>query len=648
MLKKLLIILLFLIMGIRIVYLNVYEHESYITKLNEKTNKYIYGTSAPRGRILDRNGVILVDNIGKKTIYYNKLKKINYQDEIIIAYQLANLIDIKIDKNTLKQFWLINNDNGDKLITDSEWQKYNERKISKEEINNLKIARIREEEINSYTKLDQKAATIYALMNVGYSYAPKEIVSDLSDETYAKIIENNIPGITGGLKWVRIYPYQDVLKDIFGTVSKIPYEKKEEYQKLGYNINDLVGTSYLELQYEEYLKGKKDLYKVNSDNTLSLIEEGYSGNDLYLSIDINIQLELEKTIKENILKAKKYKNTDYLSEAYSIISDPTTGEILAMSGQKLKNSDLKNPVWQNVNSNLITKSYTVGSVVKGASISVGYKYGVIDINTKMKDGCVKLDNVPIKCSYKNLGTINDLTAIAKSSNYYQFMIAIGITNNKYKYNMKLQTDKKDFDKFRDLFKEYGLGTLTNIDLPNEKTGIIGKNYSSDLLLNLAIGQYDTYTPIELLQYTNTLANLGVKKTPMLMKKIVNNHNKILISNDFKEIGVVSIDEKYRSRIREAMNLATKSGTAKNYIDKKYDPAGKTGTSETFIDTNNDGIMDTATTSIQYIGFAPYNDPKFSIIVIVPNIYVKKEYNYSKVYITRPISNSISNFFFENT
>ena len=177
----------------RLVYLMLFEGKYYETQakdLQQRERKI----KAARGKILDRNGVILVDNIGKKTIYYNKLKKINYQDEITIAYQLANLIDIKIDKNTLKQFWLINNDNGDKLITDSEWQKYNERKISKEEINNLQIARIREEEINSYSVLDQKAATIYALMNVGYSYAPKEIISDFvqMEENYKKTNPMNI------------------------------------------------------------------------------------------------------------------------------------------------------------------------------------------------------------------------------------------------------------------------------------------------------------------------------------------------------------------------------------------------------------------------------------------------------------------------
>lgn len=622
--------------------MNYYQGDIYSNALIYKTEKYLYGTSAPRGRILDRNGVVLVDNVGIKTIYYNKISGVSIEEEISISYELANLIDIKINENSFKNFWIINNSGGEKLITKEEWKLYNERKLSKEEINKLKIERVPSSDIENYSEIDKKAATIYSLMNKGYSYAPKEIISNLNDTEYAKVIESDIKGITGGLKWERYYPYGDVLKDVFGKVSTIPKEKLEEYKKKGYNTNDLVGTSYLELQYDDYLKGKNDLYKVNNDNTLKLIEQGSSGNDLYLSIDINLQLKLEDTIRENILKARKYKNTDYLSEAYSIVSNPSTGEILAMSGQMLNND-----TWKNVNTNLITKSYTVGSVVKGASIAVGYKYGVIDIGTKMRDGCIKLYNVPIKCSYKSLGTLNDLTAIAKSSNYYQFKIAIGITNNEYKYNMKLKTTKEDFDKYRNIYNEYGLGTLTNIDLPNEKLGIIGSNYSSDLLLNLAIGQYDTYTPIELMQYTNTLASGGIKRTPLLMKKILNEHKKILLENKFEQVGKVSIDDVYGNRIREAMNLATKSGTARNYINSKYNPAGKTGTSETFIDTNNDGKMDTKTTSIQYIGFAPYDNPEFSIIVIIPNIYEVKEYDYSKVYITRPISQTISNFFFEN-
>lgn len=624
-------------------FLNINCHSKYEELLSDKVNKYVYSPSAPRGRILDRNGKVLVDNVGVKTIYYNKLDKVTTKEEIKIAYELAKLVDIKVRESSLKNFWLVNNNYGDDLITVKEKELFNQRKLSSDDLKRMKYERVNDELLASFDEIDKKAATIYNLMNKGYSYAPKEIVSGISNDVYAKVIESDIKGITGGLKWERIYPYGGILRDVFGSIGSIPKEEMKEYQKLGYSINDIVGISYLEKQYEEYLKGEKDLYQVNKDNTLGVIKKGKSGNDLYLTIDIDLQLELERLMKENILKAKKNKNTRYFNETYSIVSNPSNGEIMAFAGVKLKNRE--NLEWQNVNTNLINKSYTVGSVVKGASMSVGYKYGVIDINTKVTDSCVKLYNIPVKCSYKKLGRINDVTALAKSSNYYQFMIAIGITNQKYKYNMKLKTTKEDFDKYRNMYNEYGLGTLTNIDLPNEQIGIIGNNYSSDLLLNLSIGQYDTYTPIELIQYINTLGSGGYKRVPMLMKEIKNDE-KIILRNSHNIVSEVSIDKVYRERIKEGLKSAAKSGTARGYVESKYEPSGKTGTSETFIDTDNDGRMDTKTISNAFIGYAPVEEPEFSIVVIAPNLYVDQDREYTKYNVSRYISHGISNFYFE--
>ena len=129
-----------------------------------------------------------------------------------------------------------------------------------------------------------------------------------------------------------------------------------------------------------------------------------------------------------------------------------------------------------------------------------------------------------------------------------------------------------------------------------------------------------------------------------MKQIVGD---TIINNQYEIVSRVSLESKYLDRLQEAMHLATTGGTARNYILSKYNPAGKTGTSETFIDTNNDGIMDTKTTSIAFVGYAPYDNPMYSVVVLAPNIYVEKEYNYSKVYITRYISQGITNFLFEN-
>jgi len=639
------LIIMFIVIVIRIYNLNVTHKEKYQKLLIEKTTTYVYGNNAPRGRILDRNGKVLVDNIGIKSVYYRKLKNVSINEELEIAEILASILDININNNVnvLKKYWLLKNNNGEELITFEEYELYKKRKLNSEDILKMKYKRITEKELDDLNDLDKEIATIYDLMNKGYSYDRKLIIENIDDFTYSKLIDKNIEGININVTWKRIYNYGDTLKDIYGTIGNIPEEKKNEYLNKGYELNDIVGLSYLEYQYEDYLKGEKDLYQVNSDNSLTLIKEGKKGNDLVLSIDIDVQLELEKLIQENILKAKKYKYTDYFSETYSIVSNPNTGEIIAMSGQKL--IDKNEEKFKNVNTKLINTSYTVGSVVKMATMSVGYKCDVIDINTKMNDGCIKLYQVPLKCSYKDLGNINDLTAISKSSNYYQFKIAIGVTNNTYKYNMKLNTTINDFNKFRNMYKEYGLGTLTNIDLPNESIGIIGNNVSSDLLLNLSIGQYDTYTPVELIQYVNTIANNGERKKLNLMKEIITSEN--IIKNNSEILNKVSLEEKYLNRLKEAMHLATKSGTARNYIKNVYNPAGKTGTSETFIDTNNDGIMDTKTTSLAFVGFAPYDNPQYSIVVLAPNLYEDNEKDYSKVYITRYISQGITNFLFEN-
>ncbi len=643
--KYLFLIITFFILLIRLIYINFYEKEKYQQILANKTNTYVYGTSAPRGRILDRNGNVLVDNKGVKTVYYTKLKGVTTKEEIEIAYQLAKILNIKINEDTFKEFWLILNNNGDSLIKEDEWRQYEERKLTNEDIKKLKLARIPKESLNNFSTLDKKSATIYNLMNKGYSYQKKEIMKYVNDNEYSLIVDSNIKGVTTELSFERVYNYGDTLKDIFGSLGSIPEEMKDDYLDKGYELNDVVGLSYLELYYEDYLKGEKDLYKVNDDNTLTLLKSGHKGNDLILSIDINAQLELEKIIKDNIVAAKKRKYTNYFSESYSIVGIPKTGEIIAMSGQKLV-SDYHNPIFQNVNTNLINSSFTVGSIVKLASISTGYKYGGVDIGTKMRDGCIKLYQVPIKCSYKKLGVLDDLNAISKSSNYYQFKIAINLTGQEYKYNMKLEPQKEVFDKYRSMFNSYGLGSLTNIDLPNENIGIIGNNYASDLLLNLSIGQYDTYTPIEIFQYVNTVASLGERRAPQLMKEIKNDNN-VILKNNYPILNQVDLESKYLERLRLAMNMATKNGTARNYILNFTNPAGKTGTSENYIDTNNDGVIDTKTNTLSFIGFAPYDNPMFSIVVINPNLYIDNGTDFTKTFYPRYISQGITKFLFEN-
>ena len=618
------------------------DKEFFTLALENKTVVYVSGGSAPRGRILDANGKVLVDNLGVKTIYYNKIKGISTSEEIEIAKKLASILSV--DEGSIleqKEFWLVNNNNGSNLITEEEYKLLDERKLSSSDLYDLKIERITEDMLNEEDELFRECAKVYSLMNDGYVYSKKEILKRVSDEEYAKVIESNIPGVTGELSWERIYLYGDTLRNILGSVGSIPSEEVDEYLSNGYELTDIVGISYLEKEYEEYLKGKKAKYLVNSDNTLTLVEEEQRGNDLVLSIDIDIQMKAEEIIKDKILLGKKYPNTDYYKDSYALVSNPLTGEIIAMAGIRLNSDD----TWSDISLNTINKSFTIGSAVKGATIAVGYQNNLIEMDKYITDSCVKLYLTPQKCSFKSLGRINDLTALAYSSNYYQFMIAIALTGNTYTPNMKLNATEEHFKIYRDMLASFGLGAITNIDLPGETTGIIGSTVADDLLLNLAIGQYDTYTPIEVLQYINSMAS-GTRMSLSLMKEIKND-DEVVVENEIEVLNDVAVDEEYLNRIREGLTLVLKEGTGKIYVRDDLLAAGKTGTSESFYDSDNDGKVDVQTITSTFAGYFPNEDPKYSVVVITPNISHNNGTNDTMYYGASKITKEITSFLADN-
>ena len=647
-LKKivLVLIIIFSIILYRLYDLAIIKNDYYKKLLDKKTNINVLGLSAPRGRILDINGNVLVDNIGINTIVYNK-NKLNVNNEIELAYKLANSINsIKEGSEyELKKFYLIQNNNGDDLITKKEYKLYNERKLSKKDLEKLKYERVDDNKLSTYNDMDKKAAKVYSLMNKGYSYDKKIISNNVTDEEFAKIMEMNLKGITGEHSWIRKYNYGTTLKDIFGTIGNISLENKDYYLNNNYELTDIVGISALEYQYDKYLQGKKAIYKLNNDKTLSLIKEAKRGNDLYLSIDINMVIDTNEILKNNVVKGKKMSNSKYYNGSYVLVIDSNTGKIKAMSGIRLLN-DKKDNIFSDASFNIFNSSFTPGSIVKGASMTVGYQNNLIEVGKKIKDSCVKLYLNPEKCSYKSLGYIDDITALKTSSNYYQFLLAIKSTGNTYKNNMKLDVTQGNFDLYRNTFKEYGLGNKTGIDLPNEPTGLIGKKIAGDLLLNLSIGQYDTYTILELGQYMNTIANNGTRYKLNLVDHIDNEDGKRIYTYNREILNKIELDSKYYERIKEGFRQVLYLGTGYGYTDTKYKPAGKTGTSESYLDLDNDGINDVKTITSTYAMFAPFDSPKYTVVVVSPNIgyYTNNVGNMS--YINRFISNDITKMIFD--
>lgn len=636
------VLIIFVLASIlRIFDLSIFKKDHYMEELDKINEIYVAGKTAQRGRILDVNGKVLVDTIGVNTVIYNRIDGSSESQEISTAYALGAIIkftDNLFTESKLKPFYLATHEDGENLITEEEKKLYRERKLNKQEIASLKNERITKEVIDGMTPEDKNAAYIYYLLRNGYYYEDKIIKKGLTDEEVVKINDLNIPGIKIELSWDRYYPYGGVLRSIFGGISTngVPLEYKEYYKDLGINQDRIVGISGLELEYDKYLRGKDAKYELK-DGRLVLVEEEEKGSDLYLSIDIDKQLALENIIKEEMKNAKKMNNTSFFNHSYAIIGDPNTGEIVAAAGLQLNGNH-----FIDITSNMISSSYTVGSIVKGATISVGYKEGLVTPGKKIKDSCIKVSGAKEKCSWTSLGYIDDIKALAQSSNYYQFLIAAKLANKDYKWNSKLNSTKEHFDIYRNMLASYGLGTKTGIDLPNERNGIIGGSIRDDLLLNLAIGQYDTYTPIEAFQYISTIANNGTRLAPSLMKKIVKN-DEVILERDVKVLNSVPLESEYIKRIQAGLHEVMISGTGKNYANG-MSSAGKTGTSETYIDSNGDGKMDRKTTSTAFVMYAPFENPKYSLVLLSPNIS-SDGHKYS---FNLRVNKKIVNYLFENS
>ena len=651
-------VFIFFLIGIKLIQVTLIDSSIYTEELEKLTERLVAGDRAPRGRIYDRNYNILVDNIAIPVIYYQNDSNISVAKKIEKAYLIAEklAIDYKnISEYTLKDFIIATNpDYANSLISENERELQKHRQLTDTDIYYLKLNRITKEDLENLKEIDKETAQIYHLMNTGYSYEDKVIKKeDITDSEIAYIAENadELEGFNIKYDWKRIYTYGDAFRSILGNVGSIAKENKDFYLVNGYTLDDIVGVSYIEKQYEEILKGEKNTYRLISNNKAISNKEGKRGNDIVLTIDINLQKEIEQILDEEIIKTKNDPSTEYFNHIYVVIQEPNTGEILAMAGRQMLKENDKYKSYD-ITPGVVTSPVTPGSIVKAASMLVGYNTSAISIGEYQTDSCIKIYSKPQKCSWMSLGRINDIDALKNSSNIYQFKIAMEVAGFNYYYNAPFNVDTTNaFKIYRDTFNQLGLGTKTEIDLPVESIGNIGTNISPDLLLNFTIGQYDTYTTMQLSQYINTIASDGNRYKPQLLKKVHSSSQTADIGDITYEmkpiiLNKVITEDKYIKRVQEGLKRVVLDGTGAGIMGSVKEPAGKTGTSESFIDTNEDGKIDAPTLSNAFVGYAPYSDPKMSIAIVFPNLVNSKSKTNLRSYAQYRITRRVSEKFFE--
>lgn len=644
------IFILFSVLILRLGYLQIVKSEDYVLLL-ERTEEVAVNTSVPRGRIFDREGRILVDNIPKKAITYTKMSTTSSQEMLEIAEELATIIDKDTDRVTagdMRDFWILKNSDdafekitakerkeimGNRSLTQTEKQR---------EITKLTRERITKEELESFTDEELKVLAIYRDMMAGYAFSPQVIKSDdVTPEEFAIVSErlSEFPGVNTTTDWDRVRKSKTtILGQTTSPLEGIPRSEMNYYLAREYSRNDRVGRSFLERYYEELLQGQKTVVKNIRDRTGKVIEnktvrEGVPGKDLVLTIDTELQTEIEQIVGNKLLQLKRGGYSRYLDRAFVIMLDPNNGDVLSLVGQQVvRNSDTGQLELRDYSFGTFTTRYEAGSTVKMATLLAGYEHGSVSIGETKIDEPLKFRGTALKRSLFNQSLfsrvpINDIEAIGRSSNIYMFKTVMGIGGAPgYAYNIPLRLDLEAFKKVRGSFGALGLGVPTGIDLPGEVGGAPGED-TSDGLLNLSIGQYDTYSPIQLAQYVATIANGGYRIAPRVLKEIREP------SPDGKTLGTLVQEPRPQvlnriwntdaeiQRVKQGMyhTYYGPRGTANGlFAGRSFTAAGKTGTAQTHA-YNEETKSVHSTISLAHVGFAPYDNPEVAYAVLVPHV-----------------------------
>ena len=654
---------LFVALLVQLAYLQIANSDVFAAKI-EWSQKTIVEGNAPRGMIYDAKGNVLVGNQGNQAIIYTKKEGMTAQEIVDVSRKLNDLLTIETGKLTerdKKDFFLADATNlkdTQALLTKDETKDEHGSNLSAGAVYQKTVDKVTTEQIN-FDEETLKVATIFKTINGAYSMTPVYIKNkDVTTTEIATIGEHilDIPGISTGTDWEREYPKGDLMRSILGIVSSekqgLPEEESDYYLAQGYARNDRVGLSYLEKQYEPVLKGTKSRSEVvintasNEIESESKVYEGEKGKNLVLTIDTEFQQKVEKILRENYAQLQERGKVDHSEGVYAVVNNPKTGEVNAMVGLA---HDTETGKLSDDTLGTINKVFTPGSIIKGATIMAGYDSGVISGNATLVDEPIKISGDAVKQSvftrWRGRSTLSATEALRDSSNVYMMKIVFLMMGETYVPEMILGDHANVFATLRNTYENFGLGTLTGIDLPGESAGLVPKTFYDGYgqlingrmgnLLDLSYGNFDAYTPMQIAQYISTIANDGQKVAPHVVKAIVNND----ASGNLGEIeeniaprvmSMVGTPEQIDLIQTGMYQVINSGGTGAAMSGTKYVAAGKTGTAEVPIpDPNNKNELINLVNS-SLVAYAPYDNPKVAVTLMLPHLKDEKDQMNTKI------------------
>ena len=407
----------------------------------------------------------------------------------------------------------------------------------------------------------------------------------LDSKTADKINSLNIDGLYLLKEAKRYYPYGNVLA-----------------HTLGYVGIDNQGLSGLELQYDDYLTGKDGSIKYVSDGKGKRIklseeyEKPQNGMDIYLTIDIDIQLALEKELKNA--------DTKYSPEqALGIVMDPNTGEILAMGSRPTFDANnYQDYDLEVINRNLpIWKNYEPGSTFKIITLAASLEEKTINLfeDHYYDSGSINVEGARIKCWKSGGHGAETFLEVVENSCNPGFVVM----------GQKLGTEK-----LYNYVKDFGFMDKTGIDLNGEAKGIM---FDLDKIgpveqATIAFGQGISVTPIQQVTGVSAAINGGSLYQPYILKYISEPEtDDIILENKPNKIRDI-ISKETSEMVRFTLESVVSNGTGKNAYIENYRVGGKTGTAQKV----NNGIYMSGNYIVSFMGFFPANKPEYVVYVAI--------------------------------
>ena len=625
----------------RLAYIQLVKGDEFVA-LVQRTETTTAKKSVPRGSIYDSQGRILVGNKPKLAINYTRPADVKASTMLEIAKKLTTLISVdasELKERDLKDYWVATNpDKVDSLLTAEEKKRIAKENLSTSKTYEMQLEHIPADELN-YSDAEKQVIAIFTKMNSAYALSTVTLKNEgVTEQEVAKISERlgELRGVDVDSDWDREYPMGDMLKTILGTVSSektgLPSDKVKSLLAQGYSLNDRVGTSYLEEQYETVLSGTKTVVKSQTNTKGEVVNTtetypGKGGSNLVLTIDT----EFIKKI-EDIAKTSVEEMTDPAADrVYIVVMNPKNGDILGITGKKKKfDENFHSTGVEDDALGAINNSFGMGSVVKPATVLSGYMDGAItlDDNT-IVDEPIEFEASKPKSSWFNRNgkmELTDLDALERSSNVYMIKLAMKMGGQTtYEKGGRLNINLSLFDKLREYYAQFGLGVRTGIDLPNEGKGYNGGTADAFSALDFAFGQFDLYTPLQLAQYMSTIANGGTRIAPRLVKEIHETSPSGGIGNledvvPTKIMNSIQVSKEILDHIKEGLYRVThgENGTSATTF-RTYSPqvAGKTGTTEAFYSGPNPAYKNEAVENSSFISYAPYDNPEIVVAVVAP-------------------------------